>query len=211
MRSRSWVRPRVRSHSDPVSNQCTFFSFYVYWPNHSNVTANWVFDLEKTHPKFGKNAKTKCPTDFFFTIHGDNNHDQGDTATKFVMIRWVFLIIYYAHKQFMFISAMTATLGQGQRNVGQYINSNQYFLCLKYLRSSWNVFMWGAVAEMVMEIVAMNSKHKVTTDRVNKLHMGLSWNSIHIITQSSSKKKKFYHCNQLIAAWCLVNPGPGRY
>ena len=38
---------------DPVSNQCTSFSFNVNLTNHSWDMAERVFDLEKTHEQGG--------------------------------------------------------------------------------------------------------------------------------------------------------------
>ena len=74
--------------------------------------------------------------------------------------------------KFLFIIATAVTLGQGHRNVIQYIFPDPYFLCPKYLSLAQMVLMWEAkviVADADMDAdadadVVADSKHKVTLD-----------------------------------------------
>ena len=41
----------------PVSNRCISFLFHINQAKHSWDMSNWVFDLEKTHPKFSQKTR----------------------------------------------------------------------------------------------------------------------------------------------------------
>ena len=55
LRSRSWVRSKVKSHSSPSIQPMHPLLFHINRTNHSWDMSNRVFDLEKTHPIFFKN------------------------------------------------------------------------------------------------------------------------------------------------------------
>ena len=52
LRSRSWVRSKVRSHSSSRIQTMHFLLFHTNWTNHFWDMVNSVFDLEITHLQF---------------------------------------------------------------------------------------------------------------------------------------------------------------
>ena len=97
-----------------------------------------------------------------------DKHGQRDKATKFCS-DWLggFHFILQTSK-FLFIIVTAVTLGQGHQKVIQYIFRDLYFLCLKYLRFSWNGLTWEAkvfAAAAADAVAETNWKHKVTPDR----------------------------------------------
>ena len=69
---------------NPISNQCTSFSFHINRTNHSWGMSNRVFDLQKTHPKFSKkNWQNTSFQQNSSKISSWNKHDQRDIAIMF--------------------------------------------------------------------------------------------------------------------------------
>ena len=125
----------------PVSNRCTSFLFHIIQTNHSWDMSNKVFDLEKTHPKFSKKIWQKRRVSNRIPPKSNQvYHDQRDIATKFCS-DWLSGSHFIVQtSKFLFINVTAVTLGQGHPKVTQYIFPDPYFLCPKYLRSSWNGF-----------------------------------------------------------------------
>ena len=75
----------------PVSNRCTSFSFHINLTNHSWDISNWVFDLEKTHPKFSKKIRVsnRIPPKSNQVI----SVTRGIMLQSFVVIGWVVLTL----------------------------------------------------------------------------------------------------------------------
>ena len=125
----------------PVSNRCTSFSFHINRTNHSWDMSNWVFDLEKTHPKFskkiGKNRNSnRIPPKSNQVI----SMARGGIATKSCSDWLSGSHFILQTSKFLFINVTAVTLGQGHQKVIQYIFPDLYFLCPKYLRWSSNGF-----------------------------------------------------------------------
>ena len=111
----------------PVSNWCASFSFHINRTNHSWDMSNWVFDLEKTHPRSSKKIWQK-------------KGFQQNFATRFCS-DWVIGSHFILQtSKFVFINVTAVPLGQGHQKVIQYIFPDLYFLCPKYLRWSSNGF-----------------------------------------------------------------------